>query len=327
MAGAQCEHTTSSTASRAGLYTLTHAVCGFIHIIWDFSVSDLITFVVPNTVFGVLAALAANPLVNSDPSPSVSAVLQNLMAVIIFNWWHTFIFNLSNQWSPESVAEDRINKPGRPIPNGRITSDQTRRTILAIIPLSLCLNYYLNVWVQGISIHLITWLYNELGGSDEAFYIRDFYIAAAFAMHNSGSLKIAAGCYPVGAYKDSCDLNRSGFIWTGIISAVIFTTMQVQDLKDQEGDRLRERKTVVLLLGEHVSRSSIAFFIIFWSLVCGYFWGSRPWNVALPLLPALLVARKVMKMGCSQVEDRKTWQLWCLWLMFLYALPLCAGAR
>lgn len=35
----------------------------------------------------------------------------------------------------------------------------------------------------------------------------------------------------------------------GIISSVILTMMQVRDLKDQEGDRMRRRKTVVLVLG------------------------------------------------------------------------------
>ncbi|KAJ0120496.1 hypothetical protein J7T55_015225 [Diaporthe amygdali] len=296
------------------------SACAPFHLIWEFTESDFPTFVVPNTAFGILAALAATPLVNtSGSSVSWLSVLQNFPAVLIFNWWHTFIFDLSHQWSPQSVAEDRINKPWRPIPKGKITPDQTRRLILVIIPLSLGLDYYMNVWDQGIVIHVITWMYNDLGGCDEWFFIRDLCTASAFAMFNSGALKIASGCY---MNDDQCDVNELGHIWTGIISAVIFTTMQVQDLKDQEGDRLRNRKTVVLLFGESVSRASIALLVLFWSLVCVCFWGTSLRTFALAILPAIVVIWKVMMSGYNKTEDRRTWQLWSVWLICLYALPL-----
>lgn len=289
-------------------------------LIWEFTESDFPTFVVPNTAFGVLAALAATPLVNTSGPPATwLSVLQNFPAVLFFNWWHTLIFDLSHQWAPQSVAEDSINKPWRPIPKGKITGDQTRRLILAIIPVSLGLNYYMNVWDQGVLIHVITWMYNELGGCDEWFFVRDMCTACAFAMFNSGALKVASGCY---LNDNQCDVNRLGRIWTGIISTVIFTTMQVQDLKDQEGDRLRQRKTVVLLFGERASRASIALLVLFWSLVSIFFWGLSFWTFALAMLPAMVVISKVMKSGCTKTEDRRTWQLWALWLICLYALPI-----
>lgn len=303
------------------LGSVAMSVHASLRIIWGFTESDFPTFIVPNSAFGVLAALAATPLVDtSEPPPSWLSVLQNFPAVLLFNWWHALIFDLSHQWSPQSVAEDRLNKPWRPIPSGKITGDQTRRIILAIIPLSLALNYYLNVWDQGIVIHVITWLYNDLGACDDWFFIRDLCTASAFAMFNSGALKIASGCHLLP--EDQCSVNGPGRVWTGIISAIIFTTMQVQDLKDQEGDRLRKRKTVVLLFGEGVSRGSVAFFVLVWSLVCGYFWGPSLRTFAISMLPAAVVIWKVMKSGCTKTEDRRTWQLWSLWLIFLYALPI-----
>lgn len=194
-------------------------------LIWEFTESNFPTFVVPNTAFGVLAALAATPLVNaSGPPASWLSVLQNFPAVLFFNWWHTLIFDLSHQWAPAAVAEDTVNKPWRPIPQGKITGDQTRRLILAMIPISLGLNSYMNVWDQGVVIHVITWMYNELGGNDEWFFVRDLCTANAFAMFNSGALKIASGCY---LNDTQCEVNRLGRIWTGIISAIIFTTLLV----------------------------------------------------------------------------------------------------
>lgn len=293
---------------------LIHFICYCFKLIWDFTESDFFTFVVPNTAFGSLGALATTLLTDASRS-SILEVLQRLPAVLIFNWSNLLIFDLANQRSPNSVAEDTINKPWRPIPSNKITSEQTRRSMLVAVPLSLYLNYHLHVWEQGALVHIITWLYNDLRGSDEAF-IRELLIAVGYAMFNSGSLQIAAGCS-----QESCGLSWQGITWTGIISAVIFTTMQVQDLKDQEGDQLRGRRTVVLFLGERVSRGSIAIFVTFWSWVCAVFWQCGSWRLAFPILPALLVAWRVVMIR-SQHEDRQTWKLWCLWLIFLYVLPV-----
>ncbi|ROV92771.1 hypothetical protein VMCG_09087 [Cytospora schulzeri] len=201
-------------------------------LMWHFTESDFATFVVPDTAFGVLAAHATIPLANAQPS--TLEVLRRLPAILIFNWSNLLIFDLANQRSPESIAEDCINKPWRPIPSGKITGEQTRRVMLIAVPLSLGMNYYLSTWSQGVIIHLVTWLYNDLGGSDEAF-VREVLIAVGYAMFNSGSLKIAAGCH---TQQNGSGINEKGAVWTAVISAVILTTMQVQDLKDQEGDRL-----------------------------------------------------------------------------------------
>ncbi|KAG6354622.1 hypothetical protein INS49_004640 [Diaporthe citri] len=182
----------------------------FFQIIYYFTITDFVTFIVPNTAFGIMGALATSSLVDGDPNASFSHVLSNLPRVILYNWSNTLLFNMSNQRDSESIAEDRINKPWRPIASGKITGQQTQRMLLLAVPLSLALNHYLNVWDQGVWIHLITWLYNDLRGSEE-IVIRDFLIAASYAAFNGGSLKIAAGCHPS---HTSCDINMSGHMWT-----------------------------------------------------------------------------------------------------------------
>ncbi|KAG8166799.1 hypothetical protein KVR01_002488 [Diaporthe batatas] len=222
-------------------------------LLWGFTESDFATFVVPDMAFGLLGALSRSLLINGD-CPSRNEIFRRVPVLLAFNWTNLLVFDLANQRSPGSVAEDRINKPWRPIPTGKISPQQTRRTMLVIVPLSMCLNYHLGVWVQGSLIHLITWLYNDLGGGDEVI-LREVLIAVGYAMFNSGSLKISA-CGR--KERERCQMNSQGLAWTGIISAVIFTTMQIQDLKDQRGDQLRGRKTVVLFLGQEFSRSYCA---------------------------------------------------------------------
>lgn len=280
-------------------------------LIWDFTESNFSTFVLPNSAFGILSAFAACVLTNG-PQPTPTRILQRLPVVMAFNWYNVLNFDLANQWSPQSVEEDRVNKPWRPIPTGKATSDQARRAMLFTVPAALVLNYCLGVWRQGLFIQVITWLYNDIRGGDEV--VRDLLIAVAYGCFNSASLNIA-----VGAANDDC-ISNWGFLWTTMISGVILTTMQVQDLKDQAGDRLRGRQTVALWLGDQVSRVSIAVFVCFWTVACAYFWSAGPLGYALPGVTGAVVALRVL-LKREPVEDSHTWKCWCLWTVTLYGLP------
>lgn len=55
--------------------------------------------------------------------------------------------------------------------------------------------------------------------------------------------------------------------------AVICTTVHVQDLADVEGDLQMGRQTVPIYLGQNVTRTSIAFFVVLWSLIVPWIWG------------------------------------------------------
>ena len=290
-------------------------------IIWGFTESDFVTFVIPDMVFGLLGAFARIPLVDNVPPPSFTQILFRAPAVLLYNWLNLIIFDLANQSSPESVAEDKINKPWRPIPQGKISMKQTRRLMLVAIPLSMAINYSLGVTIPGMLIHLVTWLYNDLQGGDEPI-LRELLIAVGYGMFNSGSL-IISSCGAGISGGEHCALNYRGYGWTALISTVIFTTMQIQDLKDQEGDRLRNRKTIVLFFGSVFSRWSIAFFVLLWSFLCSQYWIGRPISVTfLPVLAqAIWVAWRVVSVQ-TQKGDRKTWKLWCWWLVLLYITPV-----
>lgn len=113
----------------------------------------------------------------------------------------------------------------RSLPNGLITAVQTRRLLLGFLSLILGASYFLGVWKET-SIHFtLTWMYNDLKGGDEDFIIRNIIIAAAFGVYNEGALRVATG--------PDHGIITAGFLWTTIVSAVIFSTMQVQDMQDQ----------------------------------------------------------------------------------------------
>jgi 4-hydroxybenzoate polyprenyltransferase len=59
----------------------------------------------------------------------------------------------------------------------------------------------------------------------------------------------------------------------GLSLAVICTTVHVQDLIDVEGDREMGRQTVAIYFGQNITRTSIAVFLVLWSLVLPWVWG------------------------------------------------------
>lgn len=328
---------------------------------WEFQESNIPTFLLPNTLFGLLGALSGTLLVlvpsygpggyhQHDPhhitppaegAPgsadegvvSPIAILLRFPLVFLFNFLNNLVFDLANQTAPMAVEEDKANKPWRPIPSGRVTREQTRRAMLLAIPLVMAFNWAVGTWNEGMGILVLTWMYNDLGGGDEL--TRDLIIAIAFGLFNGGSLRLSV---PAPSSSSSMmmhyEISARGYTWLAIISGVIWTTMQVQDLKDQEGDRLRGRKTIPLLFGERFSRCMIAVFVAAWSVACVVFWatdmvaspsglGVAAVGFALPLgLGGYVAFRALVLRG--KPADARTWRLWCAWTVGLYVLPLLA---
>ena len=286
------------------------AVYNLIILPWEFTRSNFFTFVVPNTMFGVLGALVPEfSAAQTHGPPSLKDVLLRFPIILFFNWYNVLVFDLGNQYSAESIREDTLNKPWRPIPTGKVTPAWARRTLLLLIPLSMWLNYMLGVWEQAVLIPTLSYLYNDLRGSDEI--LRDPIISVAYAVANTASLRVAVGG----------EITSEALTWVATVSGVILTTMQVQDLKDKAGDCSRGRRTVALLLGDTFSRVSITLFVGVWTVVCAWFWNLGFVAFAVPGLPALIVIRRVLLRRTPQ-DDSKTWKWWCFWTVTLYSLPL-----
>ncbi|KAI2640123.1 UbiA prenyltransferase family-domain-containing protein [Xylaria nigripes] len=302
--------------SEFGSKSLIGKIAYMPYLFWIFTESNFDTFVLPNTAFGILGAFASLILTEGfEHPPTALEILYRFPFVLLFNWCNVFIFDLANQRSVESVQEDLLNKPWRPIPTGKVTTTEARRLLLLAIPLVLLYNYLFGVWRQGLFIMVFTWMYNDIRGGDEI--VRDLIISVSYAMFNSASLEIAVG----GGEYSAIAISRGGYIWTALISAVILTTMQVQDLKDQAGDRTRGRQTIALWLGDQFSRITIAFFVCLWTGACLYFWNPSLYGYVLPVVSGAITAYRSLAKRTPK-EDAATWRFWCLWTVTLYLLPI-----
>ncbi|TAQ91635.1 hypothetical protein B7494_g38 [Chlorociboria aeruginascens] len=278
-----------------------------------FTCSDHEAVLYPFAFFGIFSALSGYPLTN-DLNPEMLSVAGRLPLVFAWLWLNLLAFAISNQRLPTSIVEDSMNKCWRPLPAARLSPAQAQKLLLLVIPLVLLLSTYLGVLQVSMAGLVVTWMYNDLGGSDENYVIRSLLNALGLSIWSIGSTVIACGV-------DGNALNPISSQWFAIEAAIIFTTLHVQDLRDQEGDRARGRKTPALVWGDGITRWTIAIPILAWSTLAPAFWSLRFFGFVLPVAMGVVMTSRVLLLRNVQA-DRMTLKLWGLWIGCLFLLPL-----
>lgn len=109
--------------------------------------------------------------------------------------------------------------------------------------------------------------------------------------------------------------------WLGVIGLTVFTTVHMQDIPDQGGDRARGRNTVPLVIGDGPARWTVMGMMSFCSLWLPIFWNLNFWGFPMILvgIGAIVIWRVFTKRLVD--EDKVTWRLWNLWISSAYLLP------
>ncbi|KAL9629634.1 MAG: hypothetical protein Q9164_006796 [Protoblastenia rupestris] len=273
--------------------------------------------IIPWTATGVVDALYGG-LFLTDSSANLLDKIQRFPQAFLWLWLNTLAFAITNQMAAHSVTEDSINKPWRAIPSGRITSTQARNLLLGLVPVVYVINTYLGAGNTTLMAFILNWMYNDLGGSDIHYIVRNLINALAMVVASTGTTQVAIH---TGDFRTSHVITSRGYQWLAIKAAIIFTTLQVQDLRDQEGDRARLRSTVPIVLGDELARWSIAVPILLWSLLAPYFWAMRADGYVLPVFLGLIMCGRVLFLRTVSA-DQVTWRLWGLWTLSIFFLPL-----
>ena len=271
--------------------------------------SDIKTTVFPATTFALAASLSGS-LLTTDSSPTVASILLRLPSSLLWIWSNLWIFNLANQRLPNSVIEDSINKPWRALPSGRLTPNAARYILICSIPLVYILTLFLGGREESIILMVLTWIYNDLGAADENFFVRHVNNALGFVTFAAGGTRVMCG-----------SLHMTTYQWLAFIAAVITFTIQFQDMEDQEGDRERGRRTLPIVLGGGLTRVVNAFVTLLFSFLAPTFWRLHWSGYAMPMVLGGVIAGRTL-LATTLSADRKTFKLWCLWLVGLYLLPI-----
>lgn len=273
--------------------------------------SDHATILYPGTYFAFVSALAG-PVLITGSSPTLASILINVLKSLIWLYLNVLIIGLSNQRLPSAVLEDRENKPWRNIPAGRMTSEQYRQILLVVIPLALGVSWYLEVVSETAMLIILNYMYNDMEGADEHFVIRNLFNVLGHFHFEVGALRIT--------YGPQAALNTTAYIWLMIIGAVMFSTISVQDLKDQKGDKLRGRRSLPLVIGDLFARWTVVLFVLLWSMVCPLFFQAAWWTYIGTVAVGIWVAATVIQpKGVS--NDKLAFRRWSVWVMALYSLP------
>lgn len=280
--------------------------------LWLFTCNNVKSIVGPETSFGVFSAVSG-PLMTSNGAPDFFVITSRIPKVAFWLWLNLLLFTISNQSRPASVEEDSVNKPWRPIPANRISLAQSRRLLLAVIPIVFFLTLCLGAVEVSVALMVFTWVYNDLDGGDDSFVVRNLLNLLGFVSYSLGATLIAAGC-------PQYSLNNKAYQWLTIVGVVIFTTLQMQDLADQDGDRARGRGTLPLIFGDPVARWTVAFSVVFWSFFCSAFWRLDALGYFGPISIGVTLAIRVL-FKRNITADNNTWKVWCVWTVSLYALP------
>ena len=250
----------------------------------------------------------------TNPTHELFAVLKRVPRAVLWMWFNILAFTVSNQRNPNSILEDSINKAWRPLPSGRITAIQTRRLMIAVIPTVVVAAIFLGGVEASMFALLLNWMYNDLEGGNDGWIVRHLLNALGLTFWSVGTTLVACG-------ETQCSFTMVGYRWLAIEVAIIFTTIHLMDLRDQEGDRAYGRKTVPIALGDTVARWTVGVAVMSWSLICPALWslgvrGSLPTLTLGFLISAGVLFRRTVE------ADKTSWELWGLWIMSIFLLPL-----
>jgi 4-hydroxybenzoate polyprenyltransferase len=150
----------------------------------------------------------------------------------------------------------------------------------------------------------LEYLYSDLEGSERSCITRNVINASGFTVYSSGALAVALKC--------TGPLSAVLYQWRFLMGAVVASTGHSQDMADQAGDRLRNQKTVPLVVGDGVARWTITVPTAVWTAAVSRFWNLGivgllvPFVIGWPVIVRTLIVR-------DAAGDKTAFQIWNLW--------------
>lgn len=229
----------------------------------------------------------------------------------LFVWLLLLVVQLGNQSVPGAPEEDALNKAWRPIPAGRISQCQVRKVLLPIATvLALLVSFAQGTYVEAAAFVVTSYVYNDLGGADIHWLVRNLLNGVGLSLLNIGALWLAADGY----------VDARGYVWTIAVGLAIATTIQTADFRDQEGDVARGRRTLPLVVGDGPARWTTAALMSVWAVLGPWLCGAGVAGYFLSIVAAGVAA--VSLLVCrTQDADGWSFKLWSVWMTVIYIMP------
>ncbi|KAI1414495.1 hypothetical protein F5Y13DRAFT_178784 [Hypoxylon sp. FL1857] len=223
-----------------------------------------------------------------------SRILATVPLQILWSWSNLFLFNLHNQ--RRAIAEDALSKPWRPLPSGRLSSQDATYVMYCMYPVTIMIALKCGGLVPCLLQSFCSLWYNEWGG-DSDVVLKNLLNGIGIPCFLAGPLEVATG-------------------------RAMAMTSHVQDFRDVDGDRAAGRKTLPLVIGSTNARLLVILGVGSFTCLSCWFWetGLREsifvWLMGFILLGNLFFNR-------TRRADDLSWKiLWFLWMLGVYLLPV-----
>jgi 4-hydroxybenzoate polyprenyltransferase len=283
--------------------------------LWLFTFSDLKTIVVPSTIFGLTIATAASRF-DYQQDPITTIIIYRMPSTVAWVWLNLLPFAINNQKGADAIEEDKINKPWRPLPSGQLTASQAESWMLRFYAVAILQSaFFSGALKQTMGLVVFGAWYNNCNGADVNPVVRNAINALGYVCFISGASEVALD-RPI-TLSDRNTLSE----WLAIVAAIVFTTVHIQDMPDQNGDAIRSRRTLPLVIGDTASRWTICVCMVIWGFACPLFWQSSLYAWVLSaVLSGTVGIRMVRWRGLK--HDERTFFVWNIWMASVYILPL-----
>lgn len=284
------------------------------YTLWLFNASDIPTQMIQTILFGVAGASSGRLTTPPHSTITPPSMAVKLPVVILFIWLLHSLVQFGNQSSPGAPEEDRLNKPWRPIPAGRISREQAHGLVAPFMLLTMAVGFGLDVFPEAALFCAANLVYTQFGGS-EALGPRHASNGVFISMGGQASLKIAAW---------SGTLNATGYAWSVAHFCLVVTTIQAMDFRDQVGDAAIGRQTLPLVMGDAAARWVTLVPMFFWTILCPWLCDSGFLGYTLSAVIASIVVFRLVVHRTADADGR-SYKIWGVWLAVIYSLPWLAS--
>ncbi|KAJ7472399.1 UbiA prenyltransferase family-domain-containing protein [Mycena galericulata] len=279
---------------RRVLAKIHESICYEFNVFWDFTWRDWSVSVIP----GMMQTVAA--LRSLDDAPSNALAARLLARSLTYFLLYIYAFDIANQIN--GIAEDRINKPDRPLPSGRVSLRGAYTRWYATTAAYLVLGAAWGV-LQWTILWVVVTIFLTFCGGDKRWISKNLI-----------SMSVGSLCLLQSAWGIAAPITTREQRWALLLSTVIGAVVNIQDLRDVEGDKIAGRRTLPIVLGSSNFRWVMGGIICAAPVVCWKldFLHLSHWLVAYlgALLAASMfnVAYRVVR-GDSAQYDHKTYMV------------------
>ncbi|MBP8251412.1 MAG: UbiA family prenyltransferase [Herpetosiphon sp.] len=215
--------------------TVFRRVHAEVRLMFGFISGDVSSTIIPASLMTLAAWKAAGREWSSLPL--------DLARAIIYFTAYIYMFCLSNQLI--DVAEDRINKPHRPLVQQRVSLQGAQYRLGIVIIVFIGLGFVWNVSSWTFLWIAATLLHNQAGLSRH-------WLGKHLVMSIGVIAQLAA------AWSMVLPLTELAWRWISTIAWLVFPLITIQDLRDIEGDRVLGRRTIPLVWNQRWVRFALS---------------------------------------------------------------------